>query len=74
MLVNSQPIAGPYTVTALGNATALETGFVNSDAYRTLTAVAKAYGIGFAVVTNEKLQLSAAMPADLRFAVPEGPR
>ncbi|MGZ4554615.1 MAG: DUF881 domain-containing protein [Mycobacteriaceae bacterium] len=74
MLVNSQPIAGPYTVTALGNATALETGFVNSDAYRTLTGVAKAYGIGFAVVTNEKLQLPAAMPADLRFAVPEGPR
>jgi len=74
MLVNNQPIASPYTVSAIGKPNALETGFVLSDAYSALSAVAKAHGVGFAVVARDTIELAAAVPANPRYAVPEGPR
>jgi len=74
ILVNNQPIAQPYAVSAIGKPNELQTGFVVSDAYTGLTAVAKAYGVGFAVAANAEIELPAAVPAEPRFAVPEGPR
>ncbi|MEO9222457.1 MAG: DUF881 domain-containing protein [Mycobacteriaceae bacterium] len=74
MLVNNQPITAPYSISAIGKPNLLETGFVVSDAYTSLSAVAKAYGVGFSAVARDKIELPAAVPADVRYAVPEGHR
>lgn len=73
MLVDDQPISSPYVVSAIGDPDRLQTGFVVSDAYLRLSAVAQVYGIGFTVSASARLDLPAATAGEIRLAVPEGP-
>lgn len=74
MLVDDRPVPSPYVVSAVGEPRSLQTGFVGSDAYLRLSAVAQVYGIGLAVVPATDLQLPASVGPELRLAEPTGPR
>lgn len=74
MLVDDRPVPSPYVVSAVGEPHRLQTGFISSDAYLRLSAVAQVYGIGLAVVPVTDLRLSASVGPQLRLAEPTGPR
>lgn len=68
VLVDFQPISSPYTISAVGNADNLATGFAESDVasrYQTLQSVK---GIGFAFDEHPSLTLPASPTVALRYA------
>ncbi|MEO6882091.1 MAG: DUF881 domain-containing protein [Mycobacteriaceae bacterium] len=74
MLVDDRPVPSPYVVSAVGEPRSLQTGFLGSDAYLRLSAVAQVYGIGLAVVPATDLQLPESVVPELRLAEPTGTR
>lgn len=70
MLVDDRPVPSPYVVSAVGEPRRLQTGFLSSDAYLRLSAVAQVYGIGLAVVPATDLQLPASVGPELHLAKP----
>lgn len=60
MLVDNQPVFSPYTVSAVGSPSALQTSFVVSDAYLRLAGIQQLYGVGFTITEHGELELPAA--------------
>ncbi|MCL2534331.1 MAG: DUF881 domain-containing protein [Nocardiaceae bacterium] len=72
MLVDNQPVASPYRVSAIGPPQKLQTGFVVSDAYLRMSTVQQLYGVGFTVAESDDLRLPAAAGRETRFAQETG--
>ncbi|MFX1760569.1 membrane protein [Rhodococcus gordoniae] len=60
MLVDNRPVFSPYTVSAVGPPSRLQTSFVVSDAYLRIAGIQQLYGVGFAVTEADDLELPAA--------------
>lgn len=60
MLVDNRPVFSPYTVSAVGLPSRLQTSFVVSDAYLRIAGIQQLYGVGFAVTEADDLELPAA--------------
>ncbi|GAB3468974.1 DUF881 domain-containing protein [Kineococcus endophyticus] len=69
VLVDYRPLTPPYTVSAVGDPTAMQTAFATSVAGRYLQVLRDNYGIRTQVSTADALELPAAR-LDLRFARP----
>jgi uncharacterized protein YlxW (UPF0749 family) len=67
VLVDYRPLTPPYTVSAVGDPTAMQTAFASSVAGRYLQVLRDNYGIRTQVATVDRLDLPAAR-LDLRFA------
>lgn len=68
VLVDFQPISSPYTITAIGNADDLATGFASSPAASRYQTLAGVEHIGFSFRENSKLSLPASAPVTPRYA------
>ena len=73
VLVDYQPITSPYTIDAVGDADTLSTTFAQSAVASRYQTLVSADGIGFSFDTHTHLQLPAAVPGTLRYAVPISP-
>ncbi|MBS9371910.1 DUF881 domain-containing protein [Rhodococcus sp. B50] len=60
MLVDNRPVFSPYTVSAVGSPSRLQTSFVVSDAYLRIAGIQQLYGVGFTVTEEDDLELPAA--------------
>ena len=60
MLVDNRPVFSPYTVSAVGSPSRLQTSFVVSDAYLRIAGIRQLYGVGFALTEEDDLELPAA--------------
>lgn len=72
VLVDYRPLTPPYTVSAVGDPTAMQTAFATSVAGRYLQVLRDNYGIRTQVSTADALDLPAAR-LDLRFARADAP-
>lgn len=73
VLVDFQPIASPYTITAIGDADALATGFAASDVASRYQTLSSAKGIGFSFHEQSEVSVAASPGTTLRYAhVPAG--
>ncbi len=70
VLVDFQPITSPYRIDAVGDADALSTTFAQSDVASRYQTLVSADGIGFSFDTRSHVDLPAAVPGTLRYAVP----
>jgi uncharacterized protein YlxW (UPF0749 family) len=70
VLVDLQPITSPYTIRAIGNADALDTGFAASPVAGRYQTLVSADGIQFSFTTHSSMTLQANPPAALRYAHP----
>lgn len=68
MLVDNQPVPAPYVVSAIGQPSRLQTGFVVSDAYLRMSGVAQLYGAGFTVAEGDDMTLPGATAREIRSA------
>jgi len=68
VLVDFQPVTSPYTITAIGNADSLATGFAESDVASRYATLQSAKNIGFSFDEHSKLTLPASPTVALRFA------
>ncbi|MGA4691950.1 DUF881 domain-containing protein [Rhodococcus sp. AB351] len=60
MLVDNRPVFSPYTVSAVGSPSRLQTSFVVSDAYLRIAGIQQLYGVGFTLAEEDDLELPAA--------------
>ncbi|UYP17296.1 DUF881 domain-containing protein [Rhodococcus sp. Z13] len=60
MLVDNRPVFSPYTVSAVGSPSRLQTSFVVSDAYLRIAGIQQLYGVGFTLTEEDELELPAA--------------
>jgi len=72
VLVDFEPIASPYVISAVGDEAGLATGFASSAVASRYTTQASANGIGFSFAEHKDLALPAAAPISLRYATPGG--
>lgn len=73
ILVDLNPLVGPYEVDAIGNASDLQTGLARTSAGPQLSTLRATYGIGVAMTAHQSLKLPAASLPVLRSAsVPRG--
>ena len=68
VLVDFQPISSPYTITAIGNADNLATGFAESDVASRYQTLEGAKGIGFSFDEHSSLSVPASPTIALRYA------
>jgi uncharacterized protein YlxW (UPF0749 family) len=68
VLVDYQPISSPYSITAIGNADSLATGFASSDVASRYQTLASAKGIGFSFAEHSKLKMPASVGLVPRYA------
>jgi uncharacterized protein YlxW (UPF0749 family) len=68
VLVDLQPIASPYRISAIGDSDSLATNFAQSAVASRYQALVSADGIGFTFAGSDRLTLPAAAPANLRYA------
>lgn len=68
VLVDFQPIASPYTISALGDADGLATGFAASDIASRYQTLASAKGIGFSFDEKSELSVPASPGVTSRYA------
>ncbi|MFD1813574.1 DUF881 domain-containing protein [Rhodococcus gannanensis] len=68
MLVDNQPVPSPYVVSAIGQPSRLQTGFVVSDAYLRMSGVQQLYGVGFAIDEHDDITLPGATAREVRSA------
>ena len=68
MLVDNQPVPSPYVVSAIGQPSRLQTGFVVSDAYLRMSGVQQLYGVGFGIAESDDITLPAATAREIRNA------
>ncbi|MFF0813561.1 DUF881 domain-containing protein [Rhodococcus sp. NPDC003318] len=68
MLVDNQPVPAPYVISAIGQPSRLQTGFVVSDAYVRMSGVAQLYGAGFTVADSDDITLPGATAREIRSA------
>ena len=76
VLVDYRPLTPPYTISAIGDPTALQTGLATSVAGRYLQVLRDNYGISAGVDTrsgDDPMTLPAAPRLDLRLAQPSAP-
>ncbi|MUL65034.1 hypothetical protein BOO86_11215 [Mycobacterium sp. CBMA 234] len=74
ILVDNQPVAGPYVIAAIGPPHAMQEVFEHTPAMQRLTLLAASYGVGTSVQTRDRLTLSAASVRDVNFARQSGPK
>lgn len=60
MLVDNRPVFSPYTISAVGSSSRLQTSFVVSDAYLRVAGIQQLYGVGFSLTAEDDLELPAA--------------
>lgn len=72
MLVDNRPVFSPYTVSAIGSPTQLQTRFSVSDAYLRISALAQLYRVGFDVRGADVLEMPAAVVRTIRTATQGG--
>ncbi|SEC88787.1 Uncharacterized conserved protein YlxW, UPF0749 family [Rhodococcus pyridinivorans] len=60
MLVDNRPVFSPYTVSAVGSPSRLQTTFVVSDAYLRIAGIQQLYGVGFTLAEEDDLEFPAA--------------
>lgn len=60
MLVDNRPVFSPYTVSAVGSPSRLQTSFVVSDAYLRIAGIQQLYGVGFTLAEEDDLEFPAA--------------
>jgi uncharacterized protein YlxW (UPF0749 family) len=70
VLVDFDPIIGPYQIRAIGPSGQLLTRFVQSDVASRYQTLSSAEGIGFSFDQSSKLELPASQPPTLRYAHP----
>jgi uncharacterized protein YlxW (UPF0749 family) len=68
ILVDNQPIASPYVVTAVGPPHGMHDVFDNSPALQRLRLLEASYGVGVSVSENDELTLPAVSVRDVNFA------
>lgn len=73
MLVDNRPVFSPYTVSAVGSSSRLQTSFVVSDAYLRMAGVQQLYGVGFTIAEADDVTMPAATVRDIESAL-EGNR
>ena len=73
ILVDNQPVAGPYTVLAIGPPARLAESFGVSSALQRLRLLEAAYRIGVTVSTEEELTVPASPAREVKFGRREGP-
>jgi len=73
ILVDNQPVAGPYTVLAIGAPDRLAESFAASTALQRLRLLETAYRVGVSVSAEETLTLPASPNREVRFGLPDGP-
>jgi len=76
ILVDNQPVAPPFEVSAIGPQDSLSTDFVRSPAYLRMQSLVQLYGVDLAVDSRSDIRLPRAPAPDLRYASgdEEGPR
>ena len=70
ILVNFEPVARPYVISAIGDPVALSTGFGASPAVARMRTYTQVYGLQFQFARAESLTLPRAPGLPLRFAKP----
>ncbi|APE09373.1 hypothetical protein BO226_09265 [Rhodococcus sp. 2G] len=60
MLVDNRPVFSPYTISAVGSPSRLQTTFVVSDAYLRIAGIQQLYGVGFTLSEEDDLEFPAA--------------
>lgn len=60
MLVDNRPVFSPYTISAVGSPSRLQTTFVVSDAYLRIAGIQQLYGVGFTLAEEDDLEFPAA--------------
>ena len=73
ILVDNQPVAGPYTVLAIGPPEKLAESFAASTALQRLRLLETAYRVGLSVSTQEALTLPASPGREVKFGRRDGP-
>lgn len=68
MLVDNRPVLSPYVISAVGQPSRLQTGFVVSDAYLRMSGVAQLYGVGFDIADSDDVTLPGATAREIRNA------
>ncbi|MDH6246582.1 uncharacterized protein YlxW (UPF0749 family) [Mycobacterium sp. OTB74] len=68
ILVDNQPISGPYAIVAIGPPHSLHDVFESSPAMQRLTLLADAYGVGVSTQVGDALRVPAASVRDVNFA------
>ena len=68
ILVDNQPISGPYVILAIGPPHAVQDGFERSPGLQRLRLLEASYGVGVTVSTSEALTLPASPIRDVNFA------
>jgi uncharacterized protein YlxW (UPF0749 family) len=71
ILVDYRPLSPPYTVLAVGDPTALRTGFLDGSAGQLLRLYRDTYKIRYEVADESDISLSAASSTTLRYARPK---
>lgn len=76
ILVNFRPLTRPYTIDAIGDASAMQTTFAESSAGSYLTGLRNNYGIQTSLTTQDELNLPSAVNVSTREAkvIPSGTR
>jgi uncharacterized protein YlxW (UPF0749 family) len=70
ILVDFQPVADPYQVSAIGNRDTLSQRFLADPEVQALAVVTQSYGLRFDFAKEDRLSLPAATPAELHSARP----
>ena len=73
ILVDNQPVTGPYTVLAIGSPERLAESFDASSALQRLRLLETAYRVGLSVSTQEALTLPASPGREVKFGRRDGP-
>lgn len=68
VLVGYRPLARPYVVTAIGDPRTLEARFAESEAGRTIQALARTYSMPYALSTEDRLSLPGVAATTVRYA------
>jgi len=72
ILVDYRPLSPPYTIRALGDPSALESGFADSEAGRRLSTYTSLYGLQLAIRRSDNQTVPGAGTPTLRYAVAAG--
>jgi uncharacterized protein YlxW (UPF0749 family) len=70
ILVNFQPVARPYVITAIGDPVAMATSFGSSAAVARMRTYTQVYGLHFSFARADRLTVPSAPGLPLRFAKP----
>lgn len=73
ILVDNQPVAGPYIVAAIGAPDRLSEAFAASTALQRLRLLETAYRVGVSVSSEVALTLPASPTREVKFGLPAGP-